>query len=753
MKVSTEKTANPHQADADVRSLARKWKNQYVDEVNRSKKWNLDRYSVGSAPIDFGKRSKGERGLHAPYDIIHSAHLGTPCPENNRVVDFIDVVDYLELSDLKKFAGHIMVVFHLRPERSAWETLSGYGMVNEDGTFSERFNGGSRDGYKHRVWDFSVDVFSLPCAGCVYFYSPVTTMIAQNREFAILVPMARVGIPYILCKAIYGSIGALPDLLRRMERPVKFRALSRDGKEERWYLAMIFKPQDQMAYVSICCKGDAIPHETRLPMELWYALRDKKFLDSEGRLYPLDAKQLATALGYDLSSASALQTSVAISSGDSGRVNDSQVNFSSRIDGGLESKDARARAVINSEPLAPQGAAPVATPATHDAAVKAQLAAQKSVEPPQGVLDHMDEFVDIFVPAARLSSPRQWSFEEINEYQKANKVRQRKNQQVREGVVNVADPKDDAAPARLSTKTFIKPEARSKARTIFEVPKEHSLEASSWSLPLAAAMKANLTVFHWFIPGMDGQRTATAVVVFCKYSHKKIMGGIESYDIEKMDGSYPGIGRRLLIAILQRVFGMDNAGATVIAEAHCKIYASKEAFENFMSNMSGSPWTTLLNTILCAFLQFAALRRSGFARDEAWERIGPCSGDDGLCCASLKDELTLTFQDVGMTVKWEVKPPQFPDYCVFLNRVFFNARGSQSSMPNVDRFLRTLNTSVGDKGLLPDRLAGWRASDPHQPIINAVVSAYERVFKVELPDPEEISKSDRSLVFKMSAGA
>jgi len=488
-------------------------------------------------------------------------------------------------------------------------------------------------------------------------------------------------------------------------------------------------------------------------MEIWYAMRNKKFLDSEGRLFPLDAKQIAQALGMDLSSSNALQAAVAISSGDSGRADEAHVNFSSRIDGGLESGDAKPKAVTNSEPLAPQHAAPVATPATHDTAVAAQLSAQQDAEPPEDAIGFGDEFIDIMATFLQETDCRQWSIEEVNEHQKANKARLRKNQQVQGGIVNVANPNDDAAPKRLTTKTFIKPEARNKARTIFEVPSAHSLEASTWSLPLAAAIKLNWKNFEWFIPGRNGQATATAVVRFCKYSHKRVQGGVHSYDIVSMDGSYPWIGRRAMVRLLTRVFKMEQAAATVIAEAYCKIFASKEAFDNFMSNMSGSPWTTLLNTILCAMCQYIALRRMSFTKQEAWELIGPCSGDDGLCIASLKEPLTQVFKEIGMKVKWEEKPPAYPDYCVFLNRVFPNALGCQSSMPNVDRFLRTLNTSVGERGLLPDRLAGWRASDPDQPIIKTVTEAYERIFGVVIPEPEAISLSDRGLSFKLSDGA
>ncbi|APG76301.1 hypothetical protein [Shuangao insect virus 10] len=144
-------------------------------------------------------------------------------------------------------------------------------------------------------------------------------------------------------------------------------------------------------------------------------------------------------------------------------------------------------------------------------------------------------------------------------------------------------------------------------------------------------------------------------------------------------------------------------------------------------NRSGSPVTTILNTLVSILIVYMALRSLGQNHNKAWSMIQfYCLkyGDDGvdiLCVEGLDDAITSVAEDLGLKIKIEV----IPMGCTipYLGRYFVDP----SSMPDsfqdplrtIDKLHLSSNTQVTARQAQFNKASGYITTDRLTPIIGS----------------------------------
>lgn len=121
------------------------------------------------------------------------------------------------------------------------------------------------------------------------------------------------------------------------------------------------------------------------------------------------------------------------------------------------------------------------------------------------------------------------------------------------------------------------------------------------------------------------------------------------------------------------------------------IGSGKVKFQSFACRKSGSPLTTLCNTIVNGFVSYCGFRLAGFGPTKAFAAIGPKSGDDGL--EMHKCHLKVAAEALGLTIK--MGTVDLHSHVPFLGRWFlYPLSDKQCSISDPARCLGKINASV-----------------------------------------------------------
>jgi hypothetical protein len=179
---------------------------------------------------------------------------------------------------------------------------------------------------------------------------------------------------------------------------------------------------------------------------------------------------------------------------------------------------------------------------------------------------------------------------------------------------------------------------------------------------------------------------------------------------------------RVFSAILNRLFG-DNAGAK-LNEAETNILANlgTQYYVNWCGQLSGSPATSIKNTINNAFVAYCALRESGMSPGKAWECLGVYGGDDGVDDGRVHDHLPRVAGVMGLTSKTVLRKRE-DGLVTFLGRHYINAWVGGGSIADVLRQLPKLTHSTAPANAKPDAVIAAKAisllvTDPKTPLLS-----------------------------------
>ncbi len=165
-----------------------------------------------------------------------------------------------------------------------------------------------------------------------------------------------------------------------------------------------------------------------------------------------------------------------------------------------------------------------------------------------------------------------------------------------------------------------------------------------------------------------------------------------------------------------------------------------ESYLTWFARLSGSPETSVLNTLLNVFIAFIALRRMGKTHTEAWDSLGMYGGDDGI--SSDVDVSVYTNAAKGMGQTLTIEPVLRGCQGVsFLSRMYSPDVwfGDENSCCDIRRqlckFHVTVNlpANVTPEMKIQEKIRGFRDSDRHTPIFRDLVQAAERFGIAEKP--------------------
>nr|UQB76087.1 RNA-dependent RNA polymerase [Flumine nodavirus 18] len=329
------------------------------------------------------------------------------------------------------------------------------------------------------------------------------------------------------------------------------------------------------------------------------------------------------------------------------------------------------------------------------------------LEPPPRYTTYAREFAKYVVPMAGLGSPLE--LQEIVEIQDRPTQRGR-SAQVMHWICGV-NP--------VSVKAFMKGESYGVAndpRNISTVGANHTLRLSAYTY----AFKHDILYEKkWYAPAKPPREVAARVVDLAReYS------AISESDYSRFDGTISlwlreNVERAIYLRWVAVGYARD-LGDLLAAEINPRAMTSNGlAYEPEASRLSGSPLTTDGNTLINAFVSYAAGRVAGLDARKAWDLLGIYAGDDGL--SPIKPVyLRTAAKDLGLALKCERRTE---GHMAFLGRIFYEAAsGHDGSVQDPLRTWRKLHISfapktISDRQALANRAAGYRSLDPNAPVL------------------------------------
>lgn len=268
----------------------------------------------------------------------------------------------------------------------------------------------------------------------------------------------------------------------------------------------------------------------------------------------------------------------------------------------------------------------------------------------------MREFSEYVVPADHAHTLIPTTIETV--YEKQNRPTQVRN----------LDEANTWGPfvARDKVKCFQKGEAYgtiNDPRNITTINPKDKMEYSRFCYSMADLLKVTC---DWYTFGKSPQEISERVAYICRRIDTEAL----LTDFSRMDGRVSSLGRELTTMIFLRAFKTcyhDEYLDTNKTQSQCKARtAYRESFSTLFSRLSGSPETSLTNTIESAFIKFLAMRRTHnpmtgtfYTKEEAWDSMQEQSefgGDDGLMGETSKEAYAKAASEMGHVATADVIP-------------------------------------------------------------------------------------------------
>lgn len=271
-----------------------------------------------------------------------------------------------------------------------------------------------------------------------------------------------------------------------------------------------------------------------------------------------------------------------------------------------------------------------------------------------------------------------------------------------------------------SPQSFTKKEAYSKfqpARNITNVSHNHRIRYSRYTLPLAQYIKENCT---WYAFGMKPSEIATRIHELASVSDK-----ILPTDFSKFDGTHSYTLHLLECMVLNYGFSREqyNEISTIMkAEIKQTVKTSYELeYNSGFSRLSGSPGTSLFNTINNCFIAYVAYRIIGHSPERVYhDMLGIYGGDDGLSPDCTAAEFARSCELIGCIPKAHIQSANDP--LVFLGRIYTAPSVHNGSMIDIRRCLGKLHLSTrpmsdSAEQIIADKAMSIVVTDPDTPIL------------------------------------
>jgi len=251
----------------------------------------------------------------------------------------------------------------------------------------------------------------------------------------------------------------------------------------------------------------------------------------------------------------------------------------------------------------------------------------------------------------------------------------------------------------------------------------------------------------WYAPGKTPTSVAKRIGVLC--AHPTV-----ETDYSRFDGTISEWLQGVAKAAYMRWFTPSEA--LVLEKHYSEVFRPLAVSQNGyryaagVGTRSGSPITTDANTMINAFVNYCAYRKTGHITVDAFKQLGIYAGDDGVSRKTIgfSRALTEVAKDVGLSLKALDVPAG--GRVTFLSRVYPSPTTTTTSHQCVIRTLPKLHLSasmnVEKKQAAYNRAIGYLSTDALTPLLSEWC---RRV--VELSGIKEVKGTTAEDEFKMGA--
>jgi len=329
------------------------------------------------------------------------------------------------------------------------------------------------------------------------------------------------------------------------------------------------------------------------------------------------------------------------------------------------------------------------------------------VEPPEVYRSYMTEFCDLLLRGRKFAPV---ATDEV--IRKQNKPLQRARHKRKIGVIPNATGESQVS-------SFLKLSLESSPidpRIVSSLNYEHNLALASY----VYGFKELLLTEGYYMPGLSCVIRAEKIRQYCSQFNK-----ISQTDFSRFDGSMSYFLREIDSRIMRSAVKPDFAHelnqllkADIDTQARTSFGVK---YNTKASRISGSSCITEGNTIVNAFVDYAAHRKTGHSPGKAYSLIGPKYGDDGLTCATEH-----TFQEVckDLGLKSELLVSNKHQPVTFCSRIFVDPWVTTTSITDPKRAIVKIGFSTKnytDAQNYSNKVAGYAQDDRLTPIFRTYI--------------------------------
>lgn len=712
-----------HGTSAGLRNSAMRTMDRYAKELGKTP------VAISASGREASLGWKTQRRVYCTRDLIYT--VDDEPLSSDALVFMVDVDYYVSTRQFSEFAGRTIVMYTVQPQTISGTNADCQFCIDEGGLYNETISGGAS--FTHRLWDYGKDWITIdeptsavkPASwnGAFWVYDVHRKVLggpSGSRALVFLVPRVRVA----MSPVVYNWASSL--FLPRGQVALKKQPLERWGKSVVHKDGMLFASFTSGANTNVSVRF-ATPYATAATVPL--ALFQHLVTAAESKCPGLaTVERIAEKHNVKLSEG---DTATLAAATQKAYRPEYYINYTTD-------------AVERGRPLKALTAQPIVPPATAMTASDENLQDSKlrrftdyvnNTVPPKHYNGYSKEFGDMLF--TRQTIPTDW----VSSKELVSKTR---IQQAR-----TKDMERTTARGERKSVVFMKAEevmggmeGNKAGRIIYTLEQEVQVLGTQ----LTTAVKEGLSEHSWFMVGKTPETLAEEV-----HAYVAPLAEVELTDFSKMDATISPWMRKCYGNWIRRGIKKEAhhlVSAYLRHTENVKVRFGSTTADSGASNLSGAPDTTLLNTLVNAFVDYCSLREAGFSAREAFDRIGPKYGDDGISDPGVKLMLSAVAAAIGMTIKVDSIVPNGVKAVEFLSRVYVDAWTSTSSFACVPRALAKIPVGPAHKPLmvaLADKVSGYLVTDAQAPILGPYLRALQRVYGLatvtDFSDPDMVRRT------------
>jgi len=635
------------------------------------------------------------------------------------VIRLVDVDYYMDVPKLMATMRPI-ICYTFCPVEPAGSCDDGVYSISSNVVKVDIAGGGS---YEHELWDYSADAIAADYWWGSAFYSCDYRVDSADpsRRLVMLTPM----------RLVYGPLGWM------MPGPRLGRRLISQGKWNKTEFLVAGKGgQPTLNYVSVSMAGSTscatVPEEILTTVVLKVKRSKESIMGNvQGVFSTLEADERyawwfrqgkSLALHRAALITECLETYPQILGLEVSR---QCLNFPSPVHYTVHNKDHMldepkpSMRVLPVEPFIAGASSPTTCVANDKACIKMRITdVTNTATPPKEFDTFADEFIEMVVPDHEAHTLNPVEIDEV--YERQPRPTQRAT--LRRSWLYSAK--------RVVVGAFQKHECYGKQappRNISVMPGDAKLRGSRYMY----AMAKNVFYRLRFYAFSKNPRELTKRIQEVLHDARFVI----PTDFTKFDGTHSKWLASVELALLKRAFKPEyhaELEKLFWEEYNCTGFTKFGVlYKTLWSRLSGSPWTSLMNTFDNALMAYIALRTSGRTKQEAWDSLGIYGGDDGLTADVQKNLYESVCKKAGLLLKAETIPCNNP--VPFLGRIWYGVwTVGLKSISDTKRQVMKLHVTPSDERtpdlvVLYRKALGFLLTDYKTPLLSHWARAIIRI--------------------------